>query len=617
MWIPVCLCLSFGFPAVSSRNFRVSAVQDSQVWIEGGLLDGLESGLEGEICYEISIAGQKRRIVPAKVRLARVEDRESLGTLYEQSGTINIGYSASFVPKTAGDLLMLFNKRASESFSSRDFKLAQQYYQRILEVLPGDAFALQKIRECDAQIEKMTALMRERRTVPYYKEVIRASLDGNDAETLKLAQGYVEKILAVEPGDPEAQKFKEDLNQRLRKLLQPEKPQVLAQTAPPESSPAPGPFPTGTSGLAEVKKPAVSKPIEPENTGVPPKSTGPFEPRLTQTSGTPALAQTAPPEASPAPAPFPTGTSGLTEVKKPAAPNSTDPERKVSPTEKMPVPAKTALAKPSPVPAQTAAQARVPEESKRAGAPKLPVPAAAGSTLNPAGNPDILHNMVKIPEGEYFIGSPLGRSPFQNETPRHQVHLEAFYIDKYEVTNEEYKKFCDATNRSYPGYFVERSFPSGTGKKPVVMISWIDADAYARWAAKRLPSEKEWEAAAGGALGQTWPWGNSWIPNQANTRESGEEEAAEVGTHTFDISEFGAYDLAGNVSEWTQDWYQPYPGNTKKEKEYGEQFKVLRGGSAKASKEFARAQFRARLPDGFRSLDLGFRCVVSAKDVKK
>ncbi len=190
-------------------------------------------------------------------------------------------------------------------------------------------------------------------------------------------------------------------------------------------------------------------------------------------------------------------------------------------------------------------------------------------------------------------------------------------MDKYEVTNEEYKKFCDATGHAYPGYFSGKNFLPGTARNPVVMVSWSDADAYARWAGKRLPSEIEWEAAAGGNSGKTWPWGNSWIPDAANTREAGESDPAEIGTHLYDISEFGIYDMAGNVSEWTQDWYQPYPGNTRKEKEYGEQFKVLRGGSSRASKDFARAQFRARLPMSFRSIDLGFRCALSVTDAHR
>lgn len=488
----VCFGLDSAFPAGSARNFRISAVQEMQIWIEGGLLDGLEQGMEGEVCYEIFIAGQKKRIVPAKVRLVKVEDREAVGALREQSGTVNIGYNASFVERPANAHLLLFNKRASESYASGNFKLAQQYYRRILDILPGDVFASQKIKDCEAQLEKLNALERERQNIPYYREVIRASLDANSPESLKLVQTYSEKILAVEPGDPEAIKAKDRLHQ-----------------------------------LASA---SAAKPVQPPST----------------------------PVAENGPKPIP-----VTDINK------------------------------------------APEKEP-----------AVGSKIQ--NSPGILKNMVLIPEMDYSIGSVTGASQFMfdNEAPKHTVHIQAFYFDKYEVTNEEYKKFCDATGRSYPGYFSDNKYPSGTAKKPVVMISWTDADAYARWAGKRLPSEIEWEAAAAGPTGREWPWGNSWTANDANTREKGESDPADVGSHPFDVSEFGIFDMAGNVSEWTQDWYKPYPGNTRREKEYGEQFKVLRGGSAKASKRFARSQFRGRLPDSFRSMDLGFRCAVSAKDIK-
>jgi formylglycine-generating enzyme required for sulfatase activity len=501
-----CSSLAAGTPAVSARSFRISAIQENQVWIEGGLIDGLEEGMAGEIAYEISVAGQKKRIIPAKVRLSKVEDRESIGTLVEQSGTINVGYTAQFVPKASSDLLLVFNKRASDAYTAKDYKLSEEYYQRILGILPGDAFALQKIKDCDAQIEKQDALMRERRSIPYYRVVIQTSLKSDDPESLKLAQAYVEKILSLEPQDEESLKNKEK----------------LVRLASKKASPAP------------PAAPVVA----------------------VQTPPAPAFAQAALPPSKPV--------------------------------------------------------ATVDESSSRQAVP--PVPAKIESKA-PAEPSAVLKDMIKIPEEDYWIGSLPGRSPFENEFPRHRAHLSAFFIDKHEVTNEEYKKFCDATGHAYPSYFAGKDLPAGTGRKPVVMVSWTDAEAYAKWVGKRLPSEIEWEAAAGGLSGRTWPWGNLWIPNEANTRESGEDDSADVGSHSFDASEFGVLDMAGNVSEWTQDWYQPYPGNTRKEKEYGELFRVLRGGSSRASKDFARAQFRARLPASYRSIDLGFRCALSAKDM--
>ncbi len=500
-WV-IFVCGSFvAVPADPAKKFRVSAVQENQVWIEGGLADGLEQGMEGEIGYEILVAGQKKRILPAKVRLSRVEDQESIGTLYEVSGIINIGYTAQFIPKPSSELLVFLNKRASESYAAREFKLAQQYYLRILEILPEDAFARHQLKDCEAQIEKQNALMRERRNIPYYREVIRTSLASDKPESRELAQTYIDKILAVEPEDPEALKSREHLAQLTR-------------------DPAPS--------IATSAKPA-PQPQAPAKSPDPPSTPAPAADASTASEQTP-----------------------------PALP--------------------------------------APDQKLRAEAP---------STLK---------DMIRIDEGVYPIGSLPGKTSFENEFPKHAVYLESFYIDKHEVTNEEYKKFCDATGHAYPEYFLNREFPPGMARKPVVMVSWTDADAYARWAGKRLPTEFEWEAAAAGNAGKIWPWGNRWISGEANTREMGEDSAADVGSHPFDVSDFGVYDMAGNVSEWTQNWYQPYPGNRRKEKEYGEQFRVLRGGSSKASKDFARTQFRARLPVGFRSIDLGFRCAVSAKE---
>jgi formylglycine-generating enzyme required for sulfatase activity len=504
-----CSGFAAGAPAVSAKSFRISAVQENQVWIEGGLIDGLEEGMAGEIAYEISVAGQKKRIIPAKVRLSKVEDRESIGTLLEQSGTINVGYTAQFVPKASSDLLLVFNRRASDAYTSKDFRLSKEYYQRILGILPGDAFALQKIKDCEAQLEKQDALMRERRSIPYYREVIRTSLKSEDPDSLSLARTYLEKILTLEPQDDESLKNKEKLAQLDSKKAAP---------APPAS------------------------PVVP-----------------------------------------------------------------VVAAQNLPAPAPVQVSLPPAKPAAVADESR-----NRNAAP--PVQAQPESQA-PAAPSAVLKDMIKIPEGDYLIGSLPGRSPFENEFPRHRVHLSAFFIDRYEVTNEEYKKFCDATGHAYPSYFAGKDFPAEKGSKPVVMVSWTDAEAYAKWAGKRLPSEAEWEAAAAGLSGKTWPWGNSWIPNEANTRESGEDESADVGSHSLDVSEFGVLDMAGNVSEWTQDWYQPYPGNLRKEKEYGELFRVLRGGSSKASKDFARAQFRARLPVSYRAIDLGFRCVFSSNDM--
>jgi formylglycine-generating enzyme required for sulfatase activity len=503
------------------KVYRVSAVQDDQVWIEGGLLDGLVEGIEGEIFYEISIGGLKRRIIPARVRISKVSDKRSIGILSDRSGIVNIGYSAALISKPANDLLALFGARAGEAFAAKDYALSRQYYQNVLDVLPGDPFALKRIKECDAQLEKLAALARERSNVLYYKQAMRMALDSKNPENARLAQGYVEKILAIVPDDAEALRYKTQIEQQ----------QKLESQAAEDSV-------KGT--LLEKERPAPSIGIEKESL----------------------------------------------------------------------VPIEESKDKP----------ASQPESVKSASNPQTLMNESRQLTFGPGerNKPSLpLENMILIPAGMAPIGTVPERTPFANEAPRHQIQYEAFYIDKYEVTNEDYKKFCDATNRIYPGYFIHQNIPEGTAKKPVVMVSWIDADAYARWAGKRLPTESEWEIAAAGASGRIWPWGDIWDSALSATRESDEDEPANVGSHPGDISAFGIYDMAGNVSEWTSSWYKSYPGNTRKEKEYGGQFRVLRGGSIKASKEFARCQFRARLPDGFRSMDLGFRCALSASAAGK
>jgi len=101
-------CPDSGETAEKAKKFRISAVQENQVWIEGGLIDGLDPGMEGDIGYEITVMGQQKRIVPAKVRLSKVEDTESIGFLYEASGIVNIGYTAQFIPKLSNERLLFF-----------------------------------------------------------------------------------------------------------------------------------------------------------------------------------------------------------------------------------------------------------------------------------------------------------------------------------------------------------------------------------------------------------------------------------------------------------------------------------------------------------------------------
>ena len=204
--------------------------------------------------------------------------------------------------------------------------------------------------------------------------------------------------------------------------------------------------------------------------------------------------------------------------------------------------------------------------------------------------------MILIPAGEFIMGSnPVddGRRGFGHgvdEEPRHKVKLDAFYIDQYEVTIEEYREFLDATGREwygdaedesrYSSLPVERDFNiPDSGRHPVNYIAWNDAYDFCRWKGKRLPTEFEWEKAARGTDGRKWPWGNEFDKTKANVEENSLRRTAAIGNYPEDKSPFGLYDVSGNVSEWTSSHYLPYPGNTFDDGMYSKNVYVLKGGS--------------------------------------
>ena len=144
--------------------------------------------------------------------------------------------------------------------------------------------------------------------------------------------------------------------------------------------------------------------------------------------------------------------------------------------------------------------------------------------------------MMLVPEGSVTLGSD---QPDDTDKPLHHVELKAFYIDKYEVTNEDYKQFCDATAHTVPPYWTAKNFPKGLEKHPVAQVSWADAAAYARWAGKRLPTEAEWERAAKGPNSYRYAYGNTFDAQKAN---SGTQKTSAVGS--YPANEFGLFDMA-------------------------------------------------------------------------
>ncbi|MCJ7447211.1 MAG: formylglycine-generating enzyme family protein [Bacteroidales bacterium] len=161
--------------------------------------------------------------------------------------------------------------------------------------------------------------------------------------------------------------------------------------------------------------------------------------------------------------------------------------------------------------------------------------------------------MVLIPAGEFTMGKNSGNPT--DWQPEHKVYIDAFYMDKYEVTNKQYYDFCIKTNNPLPEFWGFPQFKCSLDypDHPVVGVSYSDADKYAKWAGKRLPTEAEWEyTARGGLANANFPWGNQIDSTKVNY---GKRYKTTLKVGTFKPNGFGLFDIAGNVWEWTSDNY--------------------------------------------------------------
>lgn len=206
---------------------------------------------------------------------------------------------------------------------------------------------------------------------------------------------------------------------------------------------------------------------------------------------------------------------------------------------------------------------------------------------------------------------------FLDEHPERKVDLPAFFIDRYESTNAQYKLFVDATGARPPEDWKDGIYVSGRENYPATFVNWYDADRYCRWLSKRLPTEAEWEKAARGTDGREYPWGGDFDPTKANTGDSDVNDLAPVGQFPEGASPFGLMDMSGNAWEWTADWYKPYPGSTYTSPAFGEKFKVLRGSSwgglgHYAIAHFYRSAYRFYIQPEGAFPDAGFRCAKDA-----
>ncbi|MBI5117120.1 formylglycine-generating enzyme family protein [Candidatus Poribacteria bacterium] len=279
-------------------------------------------------------------------------------------------------------------------------------------------------------------------------------------------------------------------------------------------------------------------------------------------------------------------------------------------------------------------------------APPAPPPSTGQCAVDA---PQVIQaRMAAAPEGMVYVAAgpfTMGNTPEAgqpDESPVHGVCLRGFYIDKYEVTNEQFKKFVDATgyitdaemaassNASLPTWkhpYGADSNADNMSNYPVACVSWNDANAYALWAGKRLPTESEWEKAARGTDGRVYPWGNAEptiaLANVADSSaglmwsnaslSDNQKKAAPVGSFAGGRSVYAVEDMAGNVWEWCFDWwgkdyYKVSPPTGPTGPETGE-FKVIRGGSWFYSADGARTSRRMYFRPVGSSADIGFRCV--------
>lgn len=264
------------------------------------------------------------------------------------------------------------------------------------------------------------------------------------------------------------------------------------------------------------------------------------------------------------------------------------------------------------------------------------------STLTPTPLPTEITDakdveMALVPAGEFIMGSDDGKD---DEKPAHTVYLDAYYIDKYEVTNAAYKVCVDAGVCQPPKLTIhsgasDNSVYYGNSKfdnYPVIFMDWFSANAYCEWREASLPTEAQWEKAARGTDERLYPWGDEISCDKANYsvtyRYGCSRDTSEVGSYPRGVSPYGVYDLVGNVSEWVADWYsatyyQISPQSNPQGPDSG-QYRVLRGGwwfdyyhehfistsRNKAEPNYSGEYFSRIVGSGYEAI--GFRCAKDA-----
>jgi formylglycine-generating enzyme required for sulfatase activity len=246
-----------------------------------------------------------------------------------------------------------------------------------------------------------------------------------------------------------------------------------------------------------------------------------------------------------------------------------------------------------------------------------PAPTWINTPIPPTATQSAIENpkseMVRVPAGEFTMGSEAGAD---DEKPIHTVYLEEYMIDKYEVTNEQYRKCVEAGNCTAPtecDYGEPTYEDSAKGNHPVVCVNWDMSKSYCEWSGKRLPTEAEWEKAARGTDGRTYPWGEGIDCDHANYwgKDGGcVGDTTEVGSYPAGVSPYGAYDMAGNVWEWVSSEYKSYPyrADDGREDLTSRSNRVIRGGSWNIIDYNSRSAYRFDYVPTNRNGNVGVRC---------
>jgi len=249
---------------------------------------------------------------------------------------------------------------------------------------------------------------------------------------------------------------------------------------------------------------------------------------------------------------------------------------------------------------------------------QLTGPAVGASTQVPTKAPT---NMVLVPRGEFKMGSAM-----HSDESLHNVVLDAYYLDKYEVSNQRYGEFMKATGHAAPAYWDDKRL--NKPEQPVVGVNWLDAKAFCEFDGKRLPTEAEWEKAAKGPAGDNhYPWGHRRVDTKHANYGQNVGFTTAVDSYPEGVSGYGAYNMAGNVFEWVADWYDPKyynqspalnPQGPEKAYKMGHmgEMKVLRGGSWLAPEQSLHTSHRFwnRPENNSYGVGLGFRCAMNAPE---